>query len=225
MEIKKELRKYSNPKKAKFLSGFFKTGKGEYGEGDKFIGVTLPSIRKVSTMFKDTELKNVQILLDSEIHEERLLGAIILTNKYPSNEDEVYKFYLKNSKRINNWDIVDVSAHKIVGPYLLNKDKKILYKLAKSKNLWERRIAIVSTFYFIKNKSYKDIIKLCEILIDDKEDLIHKATGWMLREVGKMNKKELDKFLDKYHKKMPRTMLRYSLEKHSKNERIKYMKK
>ena len=226
-EIKKELDKLANKDKAKILSGFFKTAKGDYGEGDIFLGINVPVLRYVSKKFKEAELGHISNLLDSPIHEHRMIGLFILIELYHASDDkkEIVEFYLSKTKRINNWDLVDLSADKILGNYLLDKDRTILYKLVKSDNLWERRIAIISTFAFIKNKDFKDTLKISEILLKDKHDLIQKAVGWMLREIGKRNQEVEEQFLIKHFKNMPRTMLRYSIEKFDKNKKEFYMKK
>lgn len=237
-KIKQELKSLSNPKKAKIYLRFFKTGPGEYGEGDKFIGITTPEAKAiVKKYYKDITLVEVQNLLNSQIHEERSIALGILVSKFKKADEslkkEIYDLYLKNTKNINNWDLVDLSACYIVGPYLENlpgrqagKNRSILYKLAKSDNLWEKRIAVLSTFHFIKNQDNKDFFAIAEILLSDKHDLIHKAVGWMLREVGKKSgEDELKSFLDKHYKTMPRTMLRYSLEKFDQKTRKHYMSK
>ncbi len=226
-QLKQDFNKLKNPDKAEILSRFFKTGKGEYAEGDKFLGIIVPEQRKLSKKYPDLDLNQLQYLLSTNIHEYRLTALFILINKYKksNNKKEIYNFYLKNTKNINNWDLIDLSAPNIVGDYLLNKDRSILYKLAKSDNLWERRISVLSTFSFIKNKDFKDSIKISGILLNDKHDLIHKAVGWMLREIGKKDVNELEKFLKKYHKKMPRTMLRYSIEKFNEEKRKFYLAK
>lgn len=227
--VKKELLKNGDKEQAKHLSRFFKTGKGQYGEGDVFLGIKVPVQREIVKKFKDAELKEIQELLNDEIHECRLTGLLILVNRYKKAEDKkkIFDFYLKNTKRINNWDLVDLTAPNIVGDFLLDKKKEreILYSLVKSKNLWERRIAVLSTFTFLRNKDYKDVLKISEILLKDEQDLIHKAVGWMLRETGKRDKDVEVSFLKKHHKKMPRTMLRYSIEKFSPREREFFMKK
>ncbi len=223
--LKKELRSYAKPEKIPILQNFFKTGKGEYGEGDIFIGLNVPDSRKVTKKYFEIELEDVEKLLDSKIHEERLVAVLILVEKYKNSSDKnkIFDFYLKNAKKINNWDLVDLSAPKIAGDFLFDKDKSILYKFSKSENLWERRISIISTYYFIKNNEFKETFKISEILLNDKHDLIHKAVGWMLREVGKKNVKYEENFLKKYYKKMPRTMLRYAIEKFPEEKRKKYL--
>jgi len=224
-KIKKEILNESDSKRAKILQGFFKTGKGEYGEGDIFIGLTVPKSRDIAKKFFNLELKYVKELLNSKLHEERLIGLLILVYNYPKDKKKIFEFYLENINKINNWDLVDLTADKIVGDYLIDKDKDLLYKLVLSNNLWERRISIVSTFNFIKNNKFEDTLKISEILLKDKHDLIHKAVGWMLREVGKRDQKVLEKFLLKHYKKMPRTMLRYAIERFDNSKREFYLKK
>jgi len=230
-ELIKELNKEARPQKAKDLAWYFKTGPGEYGEGDAFLGITVPIQRKIAKKYTNLSLSDIQRLLDSKYHEHRLTALLILVDKYENAREDIKKkivdFYLLAAKRgrINNWDLVDLSAPKIVGNYLLDREVKILYNLAKSENLWERRITVLSTFSFIKEKKYNESLKLARVLISDKEDLIHKAVGWMLREIGKRNKKEEINFLNKYYKKMPRVMLRYAIEKLNKKERLKYLEK
>ncbi|MCX6761637.1 MAG: DNA alkylation repair protein [Candidatus Moranbacteria bacterium] len=224
-----DLEKLKNPAKAKVLAGFFKTDKGEYGEGDVFWGITVPKQRiVVRKYFQQISFEDLQYLLRQNVHELRFSAVATLVLKYQKGDlkekERVAKFYLRNSKGINNWDLVDLSAPQILGDYFFAKDKTILYKLAKSKNLWERRIAVLATFWFIKNKDFSDSLKIAEMLLFDKHDLIHKAVGWMLREIGKRDKKVETKFLDKFAKKMPRTALRYAIEKFSKEEREKYLK-
>ncbi len=228
-KIQEDMKNLASPEKAKLLQRFFKTGKGEYGEGDIFLGVMVPQQRKIAKKYKDLALSEIQELLNSKIHEYRLTALFILVDKYKKADEKtkkkVFDFYLKNTKNINNWDLIDLSAPNIVGGYLLDKKRDILYKLAKSKSLWERRISIMATAIFIKNNQFKDTLKLSEILLNDKHDLIHKAAGWMLREVGKINQEMEDGFLKKYYKKMPRTMLRYAIEKFPKNKKQFYMKR
>jgi 3-methyladenine DNA glycosylase AlkD len=216
-----ELESLKNPKKAKDLQRFFKTGKGEYGEGDIFLGIVVPLQRRVAKKYSDLSLADLQKLLDKKIHEFRLTALFILTEKELNKE--IFDFYLRNTKNINNWDLVDLSAPKILGEYLINKDKKILYKLAGSKSLWERRIAVLATFTFIDHNDFRDSLKIAEKLINDEHDLIHKAAGWGLREVGKRDLKTEEDFLKKYYKKMPRTMLRYAIEKFPEKKRRAYL--
>jgi 3-methyladenine DNA glycosylase AlkD len=229
--ILKDFKKFANPEKAKLLRGFFKTGKGQYGEGDTFLGLIVPQQRLLSKKYSDLSLTDLQELLDSKIHEHRLTALFILISQYKQadskGKQKIYKFYLKNTKNINNWDLIDLSAPNIVGDYLLNheSEQKILYKLVKSKSLWERRIAILTTFTFIRNNSFNHTLKIAELLLKDQHDLIHKAVGWMLRELGKRDEELLCKLLDKYKNKMPRTMLRYAIEKFSKEKKEYYIKK
>ncbi len=227
--IKKELKKISNNEKAKKLAGFFKTGKGQYGEGDIFIGVTVPDQRIIAKQFHETELTEIEKLLDDSIHEFRLTALLILIQKYSKADENgrrlISEFYLSKTSKINNWDLVDLSAHQIIGNFYFDKNRDILYKLVKSSSLWEQRIAVVATYYFLKRNDFKEILAFSEMLLEHKHDLIHKATGWMLREAGKMDISILRKFLDQHHKKMPRTMLRYAIEKLNESERKKYMAK
>lgn len=227
-QIKKTLARYSNKKKAKILQSFFKTGSGEYAEGDIFIGITTPQIRKLAEKYQNINLAIIKKLLKSSIHEERLLALIIIGLKFKEttlkNKAKIYKLYLQNTCYINNWDLVDLTAANIVGFYLLDKNRNILYQLAKSKNLWEKRIAIVSTLCFIKNDQFSDTLRIAKILLFDKEDLIHKAVGWMLREVGKRDQSIEERFLSKYCQIMPRTMLRYAIERFSEPKRQSYLK-
>ncbi len=227
MDIKKELQKHARPDKAKILQRFFKTGKGQYGEGDKFIGVTMPEQRAIAKKFTQLSLTEIQALLNSKVHEHRMTGLIVLVNKYKQSKDKkkYYDFYLKNTNRINNWDLVDVTSPHVVGHYLFDKDRSILYQLARSKDLWEKRISIISTFYFIREEDFNDSLKIAEILLKDKHDLIHKAVGWMLREIGKKDQAVEERFLIKHYKHMPRTMLRYAIERFDEKKRMFYMKK
>ena len=224
-ELRKELKSKASPKKAKFLQRYFKTGPGEYAEGDVFLGVTVPESRKIVKKYIGLKLSDATKLLHSEIHEERLVGLLIMVDKFQTGEEQekIYQLYLKNTKYINNWDLVDLSADKIVGAYLLNKSKSILYKLVKSKNVWERRIAMIATFSFIKNNRFIETIKIAKTLLNDKHDLIRKAVGWMLREVGKRDLSTEERFLAKYCKRMPRTMLRYAIERFPERERKRYL--
>jgi 3-methyladenine DNA glycosylase AlkD len=223
-DIKRELRKAADPKKAAVLQGFFKTGPGQYSEGDVFLGVTVPQSRAIAKKYADVALPEIKMLLDSKIHEERLVALLLLVQKYKDAEDKerIAKFYLDNIKQVNNWDLVDLSAPGIIGPL---GDKQLLYRLAKSSNLWERRIAIVSTLHFIRQGDFADTIKIAKMLLHDKHDLIHKAAGWMLREVGKRDEAALEQFLDKHCTAMPRTMLRYAIERLPAEKRLYYMRK
>ncbi|MFH1802682.1 MAG: DNA alkylation repair protein [archaeon] len=223
--LKSELKSLASPEKAKLLQRYFKTGKGQYGEGDIFLGVTVPEIRAIAKKYKDLPLEEIKSLLTSKIHEERLTALLLLVHLYQKNPDKKFvDLYLSNTKYINNWDLVDLTSHKILGHYLENKPRDILYNLAKSTSLWERRISIISTFYFIPKKDFKDALALAEILLHDKHDLMHKAVGWVLREIGKKDLPTLQIFLKKYYKTMPRTMLRYAIEKFPEEERKKYLR-
>jgi 3-methyladenine DNA glycosylase AlkD len=227
--IIKELENSGSPKRAKHSLRFFKTGPGQYGEGDLFYGTT--EMRSVAKKYRDISLDDVQELLKNRYHECRLVALLILVEKYEhaktdAEKKKIYEMYLSNTKFINNWDLVDLSAHKIVGEYLYNKDDKdriILYKLAKSEELWEKRISIISTFYFIYREDFKYSLKISEILLKDKHDLIHKAVGWMLREIGKRDQNVEEEFLKKHYKVMPRTMLRYAIEKFDDRKKKYYM--
>ncbi len=228
LSVQKELKKISNPDKAKGAQRFFKTAPGQYGAGDKFIGITVPEVRKIAKRFSDLSLPEVLNLLSSPIHEERLCALLILVAQYKTGDEKkqkhIYQAYLKNYKFINNWDLVDLSAPNIVGAYLSDKPKDILYKWAKSQNLWQKRIAIIATFYDIYHKKSTETLKIASILLHDEHDLIHKAVGWMLREVGKrVDEKILLKFLDQNYKTMPRTMLRYAIERLPEKLRLDYL--
>ena len=226
-KIRNCLRKLADKNKAKVLRGFFKTGPGHYGEGDVFLGIAVPVLRKVAKECGATPLPEAIRLLRSAIHEERLLALLLLVHTYTNGHDslkkKIYTVYLKNSRYINNWDLVDLSAPNIVGSYLGDKSKKPLYALAKSRNLWKKRIAILATFHFIKKNDFTDTLQISEILLNDDHDLIHKAVGWMLREVGKRDYHAEEKFLRQHYKKMPRTMLRYAIERFPEEKRQRYL--
>ena len=229
-KIRLELKSLANPEQAKILQRFFKTNKGEYGEGDIFLGIKVPVQREVAKRYKDLLLKDIQKLINSKIHEERLIGLFILIHKYnktsADKKKEIFYFYLNNTKRINNWDLVDLSAPNIVGDYLLNNynKKQLIYNLAKSKNLWEKRISILATFAFIKKERFEDTLAISEILLNDKHDLIHKAVGWMLREIGNRNLQTEEDFLKIHYITMPRTMLRYAIEKFEETKRKSWLR-
>lgn len=227
-ELRQTIKKSANPAQAKILSRFFKTGKGEYGEGDEFLGIKVPISRSIAKQFKDLALTEIQELLNSPIHEERLIALFILIEHFKKADEHtkkiIFNFYLRNTKRVNNWDLVDISAERIIGVYLLDKDKSMLFKLARSKKLWERRIAIMSTFHFIKNGNYETTLAIVDMLLKDEHDLIHKAVGWMLREIGNRNLKVEETYLEKHYKIMPRTMLRYAIEKFPEKIRQAYLK-
>ncbi len=236
--IKKDLRRVAGKDKAKVLAGFFKTGKGEYGEGDKFLGVIVPEQRRIAKKYLATPLPVLQKLLASEYHEERLTALLILVEQYKRADDKnkkiIFNFYLKNISRVNNWDLVDLSAPNIIGDYLftlskvegLNYSKKILLKLAKSKNLWSRRVVVLATFTFIKNNQFREILDLTEFLIfkqKEKHDLLYKALGWMLREMGKHDLKVLENFLNNQASQLPRVTLRYAIERLPEPKRKRYL--
>lgn len=226
--VSKDLKKLAKPGKVKILQRFFKTGKGQYGEGDKFIGVMVPDIRQVAKKYHDLALSQTINLLHSPIHEERLCALLIMVGQFSKGDakkqKKIFDLYLKNYKYINNWDLVDLTAPRIVGAYLMDRPRAILYKLAKSKNLWQKRIAIIATFQFIYYGQSQDTIRISKILLQDKHDLIHKAVGWMLREVGKhCDEKILLTFLDQHCQNMPRTMLRYAIERLPEKTRKKYL--
>jgi 3-methyladenine DNA glycosylase AlkD len=228
-EILKEIESKKDKKKDEILSRFFKTGEGQYGEGDIFWGLTVPVSRTIALKYKDLSLSDINLLLKNKVHEVRLIGLLILVGKYKNSgveEKKIVKFYLKNTRYINNWDLVDLSSHYILGDFLIKqKDKSILITLAKSKNLWEQRIAIVSTYALIRKGDLEWTFKIAKMFLSHDHDLIHKAAGWMLHEAGKKDEKALRKFLDINISKMPRTMLRYSIEKFPQNVRLGYLKK
>jgi len=226
--IQTALREQANDSDAMVLRRFFKTGPEEYGEGDRFIGVRVPATRRIAQKYRNLPLADTLVLLRSSVHEERLLALIILKRKYQEGGQderaEIYGIYLDHTRYINNWDLVDASAEHIVGAYLKNRSREPLHALAHSESIWERRIAIMSTFHFIKNNEFDETIRIVEILVYDSEDLIHKAVGWMLREVGKRDRDKEEFFLKKHYRSMPRTMLRYAIEKFPENLRQQYLK-
>jgi 3-methyladenine DNA glycosylase AlkD len=226
-EISDHLQKMGDTEDARFLQGFFKTGVGQYGEGDIFLGIRVPAIRKLAREYQNLPLKEILSLLKSPYHEIRLFALISLVNAFAKSDEsiqkKIYDLYLANTRYINNWDLVDISAPNIVGAFLMERSRKPLYQLAKSKILWERRIAMLATFSFIKNNQFTDSLKIAGILLQDKEDLIHKAVGWMLREVGKRDIDYTESFLQKHCRVMPRTMLRYAIERFTLAKRRKYM--
>lgn len=224
-DVRKALKSLADPEKARILQRFFKTGPGQYGEGDIFIGVMVPDSRQVAKKFGDLPLEEVEVLLKSKVHEERLVALLILIQKYSHADDknEIFDFYLRNADRINNWDLVDVSAPNILGAHLINGKRELLYRLAKSDSIWKRRMAIVATLHFIRNNDFADTLRIAEILLHDAHDLIHKAAGWMLREVGKRDLAAEEAFIAKHCKSMPRTMLRYALERFPEGKKHRYM--
>jgi 3-methyladenine DNA glycosylase AlkD len=230
--VRKELQSMADPDKAAILQRFFKTGPGQYGEDDIFIGVMVPQSRQVAKKFSQLPLGEVRTLLYSRIHEERLVALLILAWRYSSSsssreeKEEIVKFYVDNIKQVNNWDLVDLSAPNILGAHIVDRDsRRLLYRLAGSENVWERRIAILATYHFIRNGDFSDTLKIAEMLLQDRHDLIHKAAGWMLREVGKRDAAAEEAFLEKYWSVMPRTMLRYAIERLPESKRRRYKKK
>ena len=227
MKAREEIRALANKEIAENSLRFFKTGKGEYGYGDIFLGIKVPKIRLIAQKHIGLSIIDMKTLIQSKYHEERFLGLVILVNKYAqeqNNRNQLYKIYISSFKYINGWDLVDVTCPHIIGEHLRDKDRSILYTWAKSDDIWTKRIAIVSTHCFIRKNDLEDTFKIAEILLQDKHDLIHKAVGWMLREAGKRDIKKEEAFLKKYYKIMPRTMLRYSIEKFPEDKRQKYLK-
>ena len=230
--IVKELESLKDPDKAKILSRFFKTWKWGYGEWDKFLWIPVPQQREIAKkFFEKTDLDDIENLLESKYHEIRLTALLILCYKYEfatkkklyDEQKNIVDFYLSNLEHCSNWDLVDLVCYKILWNYLLDKDRKILYKLAEDKNIWKQRVAIVSTMNFVKKWQFDDTLKISEMLLNHNHDLIHKAVGWLLREVWKKDEKVLKDFLDKYATNMPRTMLRYAIEKLSEDDRKYYL--
>ena len=232
LRIKEDLRALADPERAGILAGFFKTGPGDYGEGDVFLGVSVPAVRAVAKKHTGMPLAGIRKLLNSRLHEVRLAALLVLVEKYrlagAAGKKEIFGFYISNARRVNNWDLVDLSAAKIVGNYLLDKgeeEKSVLAKLAQSGNLWERRIAIIATFEFIRHNDFGHTFRISELLLGDRHDLIHKAVGWMLREVGKRSQEAEEEFLRKHLKQMPRTALRYAIERFGEKKRRQFLGK
>jgi 3-methyladenine DNA glycosylase AlkD len=227
-EIQKQLAALGNPRDAEFLQRYFKTGPGQYGAGDLFRGIRVPVLRRLSLARRGLPLESALRLLQSPYHEDRLLALLILVLKYAKADQTdqltIYRAYLANTGQINNWDLVDSSAEHIVGAYLWERDREPLERLARSASLWERRIAVLSTFHYIKRGSFDSTLHIAELLLEDREDLIHKAVGWMLREVGKRDQAREEVFLLTHHKTMPRTMLRYAIERFAAEKRLGYLK-
>jgi len=225
--VQQELRKFADPTTAKKSLRYHKTGKGEYGEGDKFLGVRVPDLRAIAKQYRSLPVKDILNVLQSRYHEERLLALVMLVYHFQKGDDAlkrgIYRSYLSNTEYVNGWDLVDSSAHQIVGGFLLERPRRKLATLSQSNSLWERRISIIATLHFIKHDQYEDTLKLSRQLLNDEEDLIHKAVGWMLREVGNRDKQTEVKFLTAHYKTMPRTMLRYAIEKFDKKERDQYL--
>ena len=225
--ISKMLKALGDPAIAKHSKRFFKTGKGQYGEGDQFLGIRVPVLRREVKKHTDLSLPVIQEVLKSGFHEARLFALLLLVQKFANSTQierkAIYDLYLASSRYINNWDLVDSSAHQIIGGYLEARSRRPLYRLARSNNLWERRVSIIATLHFIRSHDFSDTLAIAEILLDDDQDLIHKATGWMLREVGNRDKTAETAFLNVHYKKMPRTMLRYAIEKLPEKERLGYL--
>lgn len=225
--IRKQLRALGDRDDAAFLQGFFKTGPGEYGEGDKFLGVRVPAVRRVASAGRGLPLEQIELLLHDAWHEVRLLAVILLSDAYkrgaPAERASIYRLYLRNASRINNWDLVDASAPNVVGAHLVARPRRRLDRLARSRNLWERRIAIIATQAFIRRGEFDDTLRIARILMHDPHDLIHKAVGWMLREVGNRDRAVLESFLVEHAHEMPRTMLRYAIEKLPPKDRRRFM--
>jgi 3-methyladenine DNA glycosylase AlkD len=224
---RKRLREHANPKDAAFLQRFFKTGPGQYGAGDKFLGIRVPATREIAREFHDLKLGDIEALLHDEWHEARLLAVILLGNRYAkadaAEREKIFDLYLANATRVNNWDLVDASAPNVVGAHLVKRKRGLLDKLARSKNIWERRIAIVSTFHFIRNDELDDTLRISRALMRDEHDLIHKAVGWMLREVGKRDISVLEGFLEEHAHELPRTALRYAIERMTPSQKRRFM--
>ena len=227
-QIKQELRQAADPDQAAHLQRFFKTGPGEYGHGDCFLGIRVPELRRLAKAHCDLSLADAGKLLHSKFHEQRMVALLILTYRFPKaqadEQGRICQFFLGNTRWINNWDLVDVTVPQVVGAYLLERDRTPLYGLAVSPSLWERRMSIIATFFFIKHHQFDDTLRIADLLIDDGHDLIHKAVGWMLREVGKRDQSAMEAFLVPRYAKMPRTMLRYAIEKFPEPKRFAYLK-
>jgi 3-methyladenine DNA glycosylase AlkD len=226
-EATRALLALADPDKAAFLAGFFKTGKGQYGEGDRFLGLTVPTVRELVRQYRTLNLKACEQLLASPYNEARLLALLILVAKYGKGDEaaqeQVCRLFLANKHRVNNWNLVDASAPYILGAHLLRRDRATLFELARSDSLWDRRIAVLASFAFIRAGDFDDTLKLVKRLLEDKQDLMHKACGWMLREIGKRDQAVLEKFLQRHHAKMPRTMLRYAIERFAPDKRQAYL--
>ncbi|HJT16673.1 MAG TPA: DNA alkylation repair protein [Thermoanaerobaculia bacterium] len=225
--VRKRVREFADKDRAKFLLRFFKTAPGDYGHGDRFLGLRVPDVRKIAREFRSLSLDDIRALLASKWHEERLLALVILADQFAGASDserkQIYRLYLASTDRINNWDLVDASAPQIVGTFLAERDRRPLYRLARSKKLWERRIAIIATQHFIRRGELDDTFAIAQMLLADEHNLIHKAAGWMLREAGKRDRISLERFLDEFASRMPRTMLRYAIERLPNDLRAKYM--
>ncbi len=222
------LKEIGDPKIAQHSQRYFKTGKGEYAQGDRFLGIRVPVLRKKVIPFKETSLKDIKELLISPFHEVRLFALLLMVHQFSKGSveqrDKLFNLYISSTPFINNWDLVDTSAPYIVGPYLLDRDRSILYDFARSDLLWERRISVMSTFFFVRQFQYEDTLRISRILLNDPHDLIHKAVGWMLREIGKRDRQTEELFLERHYQQMPKTMLRYAIEKFEKERRQMYLK-
>ncbi len=222
------LKEIGDPKIAQHSQRYFKTGKGEYAQGDRFLGIRVPVLRKKVIPFKETSLKDIKELLISPFHEVRLFALLLMVHQFSKGgveqRDKLFNLYISSTPFINNWDLVDTSAPYIVGPYLLDRDRSILYDFARSDLLWERRISVMSTFFFVRQFQYEDTLRISRILLNDPHDLIHKAVGWMLREIGKRDRQTEELFLERHYQQMPKTMLRYAIEKFEKERRQMYLK-
>jgi 3-methyladenine DNA glycosylase AlkD len=227
-EIQQKLASLADPRRAEVSRRFFKTGPGEYGEGDIFHGIAVPLLRSLCREYQDISVAEAERLLASPFHEDRLLALLLLVRRFTRGDtairEKIYRLYLKKTKYINNWDLVDSSAGDIIGAYLWERDREPLYRLAVSPGLWERRIAIIATYYFIKRGDFQDTLNIAEMLLGDREDLIHKGVGWMLREVGNRDRETEEGFLREHYRQMPRTMLRYAIEKFPEEKRQRYLK-
>jgi 3-methyladenine DNA glycosylase AlkD len=222
-----EMKVLANPVRAAHSQKFFRTGPGQYGAGDRFLGIRVPQVREVATRYRDLDLEKVHEMLCNPLHEIRLLALIILVMQFKkadqARQKAIYDLYMQNRQCINNWDLVDLSAPTIVGGWLQIRSRAILSRLARSNSLWDRRISVLATFCFIQDGDFDDALSLAEILLDDSEDLVHKAVGWMLREIGKRDRKVEESFLKLHYKEMPRTMLRYAIEKFPESLRKRYL--
>jgi 3-methyladenine DNA glycosylase AlkD len=228
-ELKQKLDSLADPINQQQTQGFFKTGKGDYAEGDIFLGIRTPMLRKLAAQYQDLSLDDAEQLLQSPIHEQRSIALMLWVAQFPkadkTQQQRLFERYLQNTKFINNWDLVDISAPTLVGQYLLEKEREILYKLVASESLWERRIAVVATLTFIRHQQFEDILKFAKLLLNEPHDLIHKAVGWMLREAGKQNLSVLKAFIDEYDTQLPRTTLRYAIEHFDEEQRQFHLKR
>jgi 3-methyladenine DNA glycosylase AlkD len=227
--VRRDLRRAASPERAKTNRWFFKTGPGQYGEGDRFLGVSVPALRQLARHYERLSRKDVVQLIKSPWHEERLLALLILVRQYVHSDDRrrraIHQLYLRHTRWINSWDLVDVSASQLVGAHLAGGDRRLLRRLARSRSLWERRIAMIATYHYIRRNEFADALAIAALLVDDMHDLIHKAVGWMLREVGKRDRHVEERFLRKHAARMPRTMLRYAVERFPEPLRVRYLER